>query len=154
MTGMKITLSAAMRARDVSRPYSDEAELPEGTDGGSAPRGDAVAGGGPSGGDRSRRRGKPRGAASASEPGDAAELAPDGGNRPARRGDPRGAASASERAQARFGQAREAPEAKREGSRAAQVEGTAPSPGGQGVRGIGVYPPGNKRTRRRKRRAD
>jgi len=51
-------------------------------------------------------------------------------------GPPRGAASASERAQARFGEARGAPEAKREGPCAAHPEDTAGTPEGGGSGGL------------------
>jgi hypothetical protein len=194
MTGKKITLSSAMRARDVSRPPEDPSdatgsapygedrplrpEEPRGAASASDP-GDATgsapvdgqrealpaAGGAPYGGDRSLRREDPRGAASASDPGDAAAGSPAyGGDSSLRREKSRGAASASERAQARIlggaGMvAAGTPEAKREGSSQAQPDGAAPSPSGQGVWGIGVYPPGNsvyppgKKRRTRKRRA-
>jgi hypothetical protein len=126
MTGKKITLSAAMRARDVSRPHP---EFPED-------------------------------AAQSTEPAsDAAASAPYDGEHATR--------SERQRAQLRAilgGAGMVAvgtPEAEREGSSQAQPDGTVPSPSGQGVRGIGVYPPGksvyppeNRRTRHRKRRAD
>ena len=51
-------------------------------------------------------------------------------------GPPRGVASASERAQARFGEARGAPEAKREGPCAARPEDTAGTPEGGGSGGL------------------
>jgi hypothetical protein len=158
MTGKKITLSAAMRARDVSRPVTEHPEqanaVPQAP---VAQPGSAAqdAGGEPA------RRGEP-----ASQPGDAVVgSARYGENWLLRRKAPRGAASVSERAQARIlggagMEAAGAPEAKREGLSQAQPDDTAPSPSKQGVRGIGVYPPEensadppvSKRTRHRKRR--
>jgi hypothetical protein len=160
MTGKKITLSAAMRARDVSRPPEDADAGPAGRDERAEP-GDAEPGSAPFG-EMHPRRSELTGGENESF----------GENRSLRPGEPRGAASGSERAQARFGQTRGAPEAKREGSRAAQPEDTAgtgagvggskggEAPLGSGVRGIqagpeALYSPGrNRRTRNRKRRAD